>query len=124
VCFDSTPNSFNLSEIRFFNGPYCIFLLGLFACISSLNFLIPEICFSVGDCIKSGAVAGGFSGLYSKVNKGGGYKMASSNPYLFIFVSGTFFLSDENNKVNKLFFFCFSNVLKFILFGLMVFFFH
>jgi hypothetical protein len=49
--------------------------------------------------------------------------MASSNPSLSRlekFVSGTFFLLDENNKVNKLFFFGFSTVLKFILFGLMV----
>jgi hypothetical protein len=39
--------------------------------------------------------------------------------YLF-FVSDTFFLLDENNQVNKLFFFGFSTVLKFMLFGSIV----
>ncbi len=64
-----------------------------------------------------------FFGLYSKVNRGGGDKIASSNPSLSRlekFISGTFFLLDENHKVNKLFFFGFSTILKFILFGLMV----
>ncbi len=95
-----------------------------FAFISFTNFLILDFLFPYGDCIKSGAVAGGFSGDFSgfdsQVNKGGGDKIASSNPSLSVFVSGTFFLLDENNKFNKPLFFGFSTVLKFMLFDLMV----
>jgi hypothetical protein len=102
------------------------FLLGLFAFISFTYFLILVIFFPDGDCIKSGAVAGGlsgdFSGLYSKAHNGGD-EITTSNislSRLEKFVSSTLFLLDENNKLKKPFFFGLLTVLKSIIFGLIV----